>query len=74
MHGSIPAQGAYLLLHERYNPINLLNLMPAFSMAMGPVLTQLDILRDDDTLFQAIKADLSRSFPHAGYWTAVDAA
>jgi transposase, IS5 family len=33
------------------------------SMALDPVLTQLDRLLDDDTLFQAVKADLAHRFP-----------
>jgi hypothetical protein len=52
------------MLRERYDPINLFDLVPAFSMAMDPVLPQLDTRLDDDTLFQAIKADLARRFPH----------
>jgi IS5 family transposase len=51
------------MLQDRYNPMNLFDLVPALSMAMDPVLTQLDTLLDDDTLFQAIKADLAQRFP-----------
>jgi IS5 family transposase len=51
------------MLRDRYNPMNLFDLVPALSMAMDPVLTQLDTLLDDDTLFQAIKADLAQRFP-----------
>jgi transposase, IS5 family len=51
------------MLRERYTPLNLFDLVPALSMALDPVLTQLDRLLDDDTLFQAVKADLAHRFP-----------
>jgi hypothetical protein len=47
------------MLRERYTPINLFDLVPPLSMALDPVLTQLDHLLDDDTLFQMVKADLA---------------
>jgi IS5 family transposase len=51
------------MLCDRYEPMNLFDLVPALSRAMDPVLTQLDTLLDDDTLLQAIKADLAQRFP-----------
>jgi transposase, IS5 family len=51
------------MLRERYAPVNLFALVPALSMALDPVLTPLDHLLDDDTLFQAVKADLARRRP-----------
>jgi IS5 family transposase len=51
------------MLRERYEPINLFEFIPALGMEADPVLTQLDTLLDDDVLFQAVKADLSRRFP-----------
>jgi IS5 family transposase len=51
------------MLRERYTPINLFDLVPTLSLALDPVLTQLDHLLDDDTLFQAVKADLARRRP-----------
>jgi IS5 family transposase len=51
------------MLRERYEPMNLFDLVPALSMALDPVLTRLDRLLDDDTLFQAVKADLAQRFP-----------
>jgi IS5 family transposase len=51
------------MLRERYAPMNLFDLVPTLSLALDPVLTQLDILLDDDSLFQAIKADLARRRP-----------
>jgi IS5 family transposase len=51
------------MLRERYTAMNLFDLVPALSMTLDPVLTQLDRLLDDDTLFQAVKADLAHRFP-----------
>lgn len=51
------------MLRDRYDPMNLFDLVPALSMELDPVLTQLDQLLDDDTLFQAVKADLARRCP-----------
>jgi IS5 family transposase len=48
------------MLCDRYDPINLFDLVPALSMALDPVLTHLDQLLDDDALFQAVKADLAK--------------
>ena len=51
------------MLRDRYEPMNLFALVPTLSLAMDPVLTQLDTLLEDDTLFQTVKADLARRFP-----------
>jgi transposase, IS5 family len=51
------------MLRDRYDPMNLFDLVPALSMELDPVLTQLDHLLNDDTLFQAVKADLATRFP-----------
>jgi hypothetical protein len=36
------------MLRDRYDPMNLFDLVPILSLAMDPVLTQLDTLLDDD--------------------------
>jgi len=51
------------MLRDRYDPMNLFDLVPALSMELDPVLTQLDRLLDDDTLFQAVKTDLAKRHP-----------
>jgi IS5 family transposase len=51
------------MLRDRYDPMNLFDLVPALSMELDPVLTRLDQLLDDDTLFQAVKADLAKRHP-----------
>jgi transposase, IS5 family len=53
------------MLRDRYNPMNLFDLVPALGMELDPVLTQLDRLLDDDVLFQAIKDDLVKRHPRS---------
>lgn len=52
------------MLRDRYDPIDLFACIPTLSMQMDPVLAQIDSLLADDAIFQAVKADLSRRFPH----------
>ena len=49
---------------DRYDPMNLFVCIPTLSIRMDPVLTQMETLLDDDVLFQAVKADLSKRGPH----------
>lgn len=51
------------MLRERDTPMHLFDLVPTLSMALDPVLTQRDRRLDDDTLFQAVKADLAHRLP-----------
>jgi IS5 family transposase len=48
--------------------MNLFDLVPALSMELDPLLTRLDQLLDDDTLFQMVKADMAKRHPR----TAID--
>jgi IS5 family transposase len=52
------------MLRDRYDPMHLFDLIPALSLAMDPILAQLDQLLEDDTLVQRVKADLLRRTPH----------
>jgi IS5 family transposase len=52
------------MLRDRYPAVDLFALVPALTLAFEPVLAQLDRLLDDDTVFQAVKADLARRRPH----------
>ena len=63
MHRDMPYEGGDHMLRDRYEPMNLFALVSALSLALDPVLTQLDRVLDDDTLFQAVKADLAQRFP-----------
>jgi transposase, IS5 family len=51
------------MLRDRYEPMNLFDLVPALSIELDPVLTGLDRLLDDDILFQTVKADLAKRHP-----------
>jgi hypothetical protein len=53
------------MLRDRYDPMNLFDLVPALSLELDPVLTRLDQLLDDDRLFQAVKADLAKRHPRS---------
>lgn len=52
------------MLRDRYEPVDLLAQLPVDNLRFDPVLAALDRLLDDDPLFQAVKADLSRRRPH----------
>src|SRR5688572_23764641 len=52
------------MLRERYTPRDLFALIPTLSLAMDPILAQLDRLLEDDGLFQRVKAALLRRAPH----------
>jgi transposase, IS5 family len=52
------------MLRDRYDPMNLFAVVPALGMQLDPLLMRLDRLLDDDALFQAIKADLLKRYPH----------
>ncbi|MDQ5853979.1 MAG: transposase, partial [Chloroflexota bacterium] len=53
------------MIIDRYDPVNLFNLVPQLQLEMDPELAALDQLLDDDGLFQRVKADLSRRYPHS---------
>jgi len=52
------------MLRDRDEPMELVLVVPTLSLAMAPVLDQLDRLLDDDRRFQHVKADLRRRAPH----------
>jgi transposase, IS5 family len=51
------------MLRDRYAPQDLFALVPSASLALDPVLAQLDTLLDDDELYQRVRADLSARHP-----------
>ena len=51
------------MLRDRYDPLNLFALVPALGLELEPVLSRLDTLLDDDTLFQLVRADLAQRYP-----------
>ena len=50
------------MIRDRYEPENLFDLIPSLSMQMEPVLAKLDVLLDDDVLFNKVKDDLARRY------------
>jgi IS5 family transposase len=53
------------MIVDRYEPINLLELIPQLRLEMEPELARLDRLLDDDEIFLRIKADLSKRRPNS---------
>jgi IS5 family transposase len=51
------------MLRDRYEPIDIFQIVPGLTLAMEPELAQLDKLLEDDTLFQKVKNDLAKRFP-----------
>jgi transposase, IS5 family len=53
------------MITDRYDPMNLFELVPKLGLEMDAVLVGLDRLLDDDVLFQRVKADLARRYPNS---------
>ena len=53
------------MIVERYDPVNLFELVPKLVADFEPELRELDRLLDDDAILQRIKADLARRAPHS---------
>jgi hypothetical protein len=49
------------MLIEKYEPVNLFDLVP---LERDKVLDELDQLLEDDALFQEVKSDLAQRHPH----------
>jgi IS5 family transposase len=53
------------MIVDRYDPINLFELVPKLKLEFEPELAQLDELLDDDELFKLVKADLVKRYPNS---------
>ena len=53
------------MIVDRYDPVNLFELVPKLQMEMEPELIELDKLLSDDVLFAKVKADLCRRYPNS---------
>jgi transposase, IS5 family len=53
------------MIVNRYDPINLFELVPKLKLEFEPELAELDRLLDDDELFRKVKADLCRRYPNS---------
>ena len=51
------------MLRDRYAPVDLFTLAPALTLTFEPELARLDVLLDDDVLFQAVRDELARRYP-----------
>jgi len=54
------------MIVDRYDPMNLFELVPRLELGFEPELAQLDRLLDDDELFGLVKADLLKRYPNSG--------
>jgi IS5 family transposase len=54
------------MIVDRYDPVNLFELVPKLKLEMEPVLARLDVLLDDDELFSVVRADLIQRYPNSG--------
>ena len=50
------------MLRDRVPVVDLFALVPALALQFEPVLARLDVLLDDDRIFQAVKADSPSAF------------
>ncbi len=53
------------MIVDRYDPVNLSELIPELRLEMEPELAALDRLLDDDEIFLRVKADLSKRRPNS---------
>jgi transposase, IS5 family len=54
------------MIIDRYDPINLFEMVPKLNLQFEPELAHLDELLDDDELFNLVKADLLKRYPNSG--------
>jgi IS5 family transposase len=53
------------MIVDRYEPVNLSELIPQLRLEMEPEMAALDRLLDDDDIFLRVKADLSKRHPNS---------
>jgi transposase, IS5 family len=53
------------MIVDRYDPINLFELVPKLELEFKPELKELNRLLDDDELFSMVKADLAKRYPNS---------
>ena len=53
------------MIVDRYEPVNLFALIPQRYASLEPQVQELDYLLDDDEIFQRVRADLARRYPHS---------
>ncbi len=53
------------MIVDRYDPVNLFEMVPKLKLEMDPELAQLDRLLEDDVLFEGVRADLCKRHPNS---------
>ena len=53
------------MIVDRYDPVNLFQMLPKLKLEFEPELAELDVLLEDDELFKLLKADLLKRCPHS---------
>ena len=54
------------MMVDRYDPVNLFELVPKLKLELEPELARLHVLLDDDELFSVLRADLIQRYPNSG--------
>src|SRR5215216_967398 len=54
------------MIVDRYDPVNLFELVPKLKLEMEPELARLDVLLDDDELFSVVSAAFIQRYPNSG--------
>jgi IS5 family transposase len=62
---NLNSTGATLMIVDRHDPINLCEMVPKLKLQFEPELVELDRLLEDDELFELVKADLLKRYPHS---------
>ena len=60
-----PTEPENMMIVDRYDPVNLFEMVPKLNLEMEPELARLDVLLDDDELFSVVKADLIKRYPNS---------
>src|SRR5918998_3502642 len=55
----------FFMIVDRYDPVNLFEVVPKLTAEFEPELRELDRLLEDDAILQRVKADLARRYPHS---------
>jgi hypothetical protein len=58
-----PTGPEIIMIVDRYDPINLFELVPKLELEFEPELARLDGLLDDDVIFERVKVDLRGRCP-----------
>src|SRR5215217_2425001 len=53
------------MIVDRYDPMNIFEMVPKLELDFEPELTELDRLLEDDELFSLVKADLAKRYPNS---------